>query len=389
MELYIIFLIFMKIAILHDLLVKLGWAEKVLEKVIKMYPNADLFTLIYDEKKVWKIFPKEKIKHVPKITQNIYDLTKNQRLCLPFMARAIESIDLSNYDVVIAFNSAFVHWAITKPETKFIVYYHSPTRYLWDWTNEYKRDIWWNKWIKWFILNSILKNIRLWDYIASKRHNITLANSFNVKKRIKKYYWLDAWVVYPNVDIDRFNTVSNITSMPNWEDEKKLPKDYYIIISALTEFKKVDLSIKAFNGMSDKNLIIVWDWNFKENLKKIAWNNIYFTWYKSDDEVVYLLQNSLGLIFSWEEDFWIVPIEAFGAWKPVFAYKAWWLTETMVEWITWEFFLDNNWWDFIKNFKVFDENIKNNKYNPLEIKEVALKYSTKNFEDNIRKIVWF
>ncbi len=117
-----------KIAIIHDLLVKLWWAEKVLEKLMEMYPKADLFTLIYDEKKVWKVFPKTKIKQVPNITQNIYELTKSQRFCLPFMSRWVESLDLSQYDIVIASNSAFIHWALTKPETKFIVDYHTPAR---------------------------------------------------------------------------------------------------------------------------------------------------------------------------------------------------------------------------------------------------------------------
>lgn len=382
----------MKVAIVHDLLVKLWWAEKVIEKLLNMYPNADLFTLIYDEKKVWKVFPKNKIKFVPKITQNVYKLTKNQRFCLPFMSLWVERIDLSEYDVVIASNSAFIHGCITKPETKFIVYYHTPARYMWDRTNEYKKEIWWNKWIKLFILNYMLKSLRMWDFLASQRHDITLANSTNVKKRLKKYYNLDAKVVYPNVEVDRFNKTLT------W-DFKELSnfKDYYIIISALTEFKKVDLSIKAFKKMPDKKLVIVWTWNYKEKLEKLAQENssyqksqnIFFTWPKYWDELVYLLQNANWLIFSWEEDFWIVPIEANWAWKPVFAYNWWWLKETMINWVTWEFFDDKDWEDFVEKFIVFDKNIKSWKYNPEIIKQNAQKYSEKEFEKNIREIVWF
>lgn len=372
----------MKIAILHDLLVKLWWAEKVLEKIMKMYPNAEVFTLIYDKKKVAKVFPKEKIKHIPKITQNIYDLTKNQRLCLLFMSRAIESIDLSDYDVVIALNSAFVHWAITKPETKFIVYYHSPTRYLWDWTNEYKKDIWWNKWLKWLILNSIFKNIRIWDYIASKRHNITLANSFNVKKRIKKYYGLEAEVIYPNVETKRFD--KEIL----WEYKKPF-KNYHIIISTLAKYKNIEMTVNNFNKMPEKNLVIVWSWAQKEYLQSIAKENIYFSWFVSDEELIFLLKNSDWLIFSWEEDFWITPIEAFWAWKPVFAYRWWWLEETMIEWITWDFFDFLDWRDFIKKFLAYDEKIKKNNFDENNIKEIASKYDEDIFEKKIREVVWF
>lgn len=379
---YILHSIYMKIALVHDLLVKLWWAEKVLEKFSNMYPESDIFTLIYDEEKVKKSFPKEKIKYIPKITQNIYKLTKNQRFCLPFMSRAVESLDLSKYDVVIADNSAFVHGCITKPETKFIVYYHTPARYMWDRTNEYKNEIWWNKWIKLFILNWMLKWLRMWDFQASQRHDITLANSSNVAKRLKKYYWLDAEVIYPNVEVNRFN------KKVNWNFEKPFEK-YYIIISALTEFKNIDKSVKAFNKMPNKNLVVVWNWNYKESLEKMAtWNNIKFTWPKYDDELVFLLQNASGLVFSWEEDFWIVPIESFWAWIPVFAYRWWWLAETMIEWITWEFFDNINWEDFVEKFEVFEKNILSWKYDKDKIKEHAKNFSEEIFEKKIREIVW-
>lgn len=372
----------MKVAIVHDLLVKIWWAEKVVEKLLKIYPNADLFTLIYDESKVGKMFPKSKIKYVPNITQNIYNITKNQRLCLPFMSSWVESINLSEYDVVIASNSAFIHGCITKPETKFIVYYHTPARYMWDRTNEYKKEIWWNKWIKLFILNYMLKSLRMWDILASNRHDITLANSLNVAKRLKKYYKLDSEIVYPNVDVNRFA----------WEVKEKYElhlEDYYIIISALTEFKRIDVTIKAFNKMPEKKLIIVWDGNYKKNLEKMVESkNIHFVWPKYWDELVYLLQNAKWLIFSWEEDFGITPIEANWAWKPVFAYRWWWLVETMIEWSTAEFFDNKDWNDFIEKFYKFDENISNWKYHKETIINNALKFSEDIFEENIRRIVW-
>lgn len=140
----------MKIAIVHEMMIKFGGAEKVVEKLTKMFPDANLFTLMYDEKRVGHILPKKnpitgKSVRSPFLTQLIYDITGKQRLCLPFMPRAIESFNFSKYDVVIVSSSGFAHGIITKPETKTIVYYHSPARYLWDWTNEYKRDIKANK----------------------------------------------------------------------------------------------------------------------------------------------------------------------------------------------------------------------------------------------------
>ena len=379
----------MKIAILHEMLIKLGWAEKVVEKLYKIFPDSDLFTLIYDEKKVWNIFPKSKIN--PQVfslkSQKIYHITKKQRLCFPFMSISIESLDFSNYDIVICSSSWFAHWAITKPETKFIVYYHSPARYMWDWTNEYKRDIWWYKWIKWLIINKLFLKFRQWDYIASKRVDISLANSKNCQNRILKYYRKNSEILYPPVEVNRFQKKFPTLSSTTKKIKSKI-NNYYIIISTLSEYKKIDIAIKAFNKLLDHKLVIIWWWDYKLNLKKIVtWNNIDFIWPKYWDELVEIVQNSNWLILPWEEDFWIVPIEVMAAWKPVFAYKAWWLTETVIEWKTWEFFLDNNWKDFIDNFIKFDNNNKKRKYKEKDCINQALNFSEHIFEKKIKEIL--
>ena len=363
------------------MLIKLGWAEKVVENWCKIYPEADIFTLIYDEKKCGDIFPKNKInKQVFKLkTQKVYNLFKKQRLCLPFMARSIEQIDFSEYDVVLCSSSWFAHWAITKPETKFIVYCHSPARYMWDWTNEYKKDIWADKWIKWYILNKLFLKLRQWDYIASKRADITLANSTNTKGRITKYYRKESEVLYPPVETWRF-----------WKkiEKKELNyNNYYIIISALTEFKKIEIAIESFNNMSDKKLVIIGQWDYRDELEKLSKENIIFTWAKYWDDLVNLVQNSNWLIFPWEEDFWIVPVEVMASWKPVFAYGWWGLLETVIEWQTWEFFNDKNWKDFVENFIKFDLNNFKGIYTDIRCKEQAQKFWEIKYEEKIKELV--
>jgi len=370
----------MKIALVHDLLVKLWGGEKVLECLMNMYPEADIFPLLYDEKKVGNVFPREKIKFLPGVPKCIYKIFKNQRFTLPFLPKAVESIDLSEYDIVIVSNTAFAHGVLTKPNTKTIIYYHSPVRYLWDRTFEYRREIGWGKGIRARILGKIFTKLRMWDYIASQRHDITLANSHNVAKRLKKYYGLDAQVIYPNVDTQRFQKKVSVTM--------KLPtQKYYIIISALTEFKKVHIWVEAFSKMPEQNLVIVGTGNYENTLQKKSGENIYFLWYQAGDELVYLLQNSQGLIFCGEEDFGIVPIEAFGAGKPVFAYKWGWLAETMQEWVSGAFFEDADWADFIEKFQAFDRDVQSGKYQSKNIQKIAERYDTKIFEEEIRKIV--
>lgn len=377
----------MKVAILHEMLIKLGGAEKVVENFMKLFPDATIFTLIYDEKKCGKVFPREKIS--PQVwkskTQKRYNLFKKQRFCLALMAISVENFDFSEYDLVICSSSWFAHWAITKPETKFVVYCHSPARYMWDWTNEYKRDLglnsWWKKYfLKPFIERTFYKN-RQWDLMASSRADLIIANSKNTSNRIKKYYKRESKILYPPVETQRF---AKILEKNNFE---KPFEKYYIIISALTEFKKIEIAISWFNEL-EENLLIIWAGDFRENLEKLTKKeNIKFVWAKYDDELVFLVQNSFGLIFPWEEDFGIVPIEVMSAWKPVFAYKGWWLLETNIEWVTWSFFEDKNWKDFIEKFEIFHKNNLKNIYTKENCINQAKNFSQEIFEKRFLELI--
>lgn len=377
----------MKVAILHEMLIKLGGAEKVVENFMKLFPDATIFTLIYDEKKCGKVFPREKIS--PQVwkskTQKRYNLFKKQRFCLALMTISVENFDFSEYDLVICSSSWFAHWAITKPETKFVVYCHSPARYMWDWTNEYKRDLglnsWWKKYfLKPFIERTFYKN-RQWDLMASSRADLIIANSKNTSNRIKKYYKRESKILYPPVETQRF---AKILEKNNFE---KPFEKYYIIISALTEFKKIEIAISWFNEL-EENLLIIWAGDFRENLEKLTKKeNIKFVWAKYDDELVFLVQNSSGLIFPWEEDFGIVPIEVMSAWKPVFAYKGWWLLETNIEWVTWSFFEDKNWKDFIEKFEIFHKNNLKNIYTKENCINQAKNFSQEIFEKRFLELI--
>lgn len=381
----------MKIAILHEMFIKLWGAEKVVENWCKMYPLADIFTLIYDEKKVGNVFPINKInKQVFDLkTQKIYKYTKKQRLCLPFMAFSVEQLDFSEYDIVLCSSSWFAHGAITKVETKFIVYCHSPARYMWDWTNEYKRDLWLNSGIKKYLLSYIINkmflNLRQWDFIASKRADITIANSYNTKQRITKYYRKDSEILYPPVETSRFWKLW--VAAPTNVKINDIPESYYIIISALTEFKKIEVAIEWFNKISNQKLVIIWKWDYESVLKSKASKNIVFAGAKYSDELVFLVQNSLWLIFPGEEDFWIVPVEVMAAGKPIFAYRWWWLLETVVQWETGEFFDDKNGSDFVEKFMMFNRNNLKWKYLPETCKNQAEKFSEKKFEERIKQLV--
>lgn len=374
----------MKIAVLHEMLVKLWGAEKVVQSFLEAFPEADLFTLIYDENKVWSCFPKSIInKQVFSLaTQKRYNLFKKQRFCLWLMSQSVESLDFSEYDIVLCSSSWFAHWAITKPETKLIVYYHSPSRYLWDYTNEYKNSLWINKWFKIFFkyfLNKILLKNRIWDYIASSRVDIPIAASKNVSKRIKKYYKRsDFKIIYPSVEVEKF-----LSFKQNLEK-----KDYYITIAALTEWKRLDILIKSFNKMPDKKLKIVWVWNYEKSYKDmVTSSNIEFLWYRSWDDLIKLLKQAKWFLFASMDDFGISPVEALACGTPIFWLGKWGLLETNIAWVTWDFFYDTDWKDFINNFKSFEKNLINWVYKKENLEMQSRKFSKESFINNIKKIV--
>jgi len=312
----------MKIAILHEMLIKKWGAEKVVSALLDIFPSAHLYTLMYDETRVWNDFKKSQIHpscfSLP--SQRLYRLTKKQRFSLPLMKRSVEKLDFSDYEYVIVSSSGFAHGLQTWDATKTIVYYHAPARYMWDWTHEYRKEISMNRGIRWYLYGRFMKWLRIWDYEVSQNNDILLANSQTTQKRIQKYYRRESEIVFPPIETERFAKTLTQPLHPNslpFQGKGSTYKSYYIILSALTEFKRLDIAIKAFKKLPENNLLIIWEGEYRWELKRLAWDteNISFTGAQYGDDLVSLVQHSLGLIFPGEEDFGIVPIEVMAAHK--------------------------------------------------------------------------
>ena len=357
----------MKVAIVHDFLMKLGGAERVVKVFADMFPDAPIFTLFYDEEKVGDVFPKERV-----ITSSLQSssafIRKNYRYMVWKFPRAIEEFDLEEYDVVLSSSTAFSHGVLTGLDTKHICYCHSPMRYAWDWTNEYRKE---NNFsgLKMLLYTPILKGLREWDQISADRPSIYLANSDNVRKRIKKYYRLDSDVVYPPVDISRFKVT------PHHEN-------YFLIVSTLTPYKKVDLAVHLFNKIG-RRLVVIGDGPHREYLESIAGDNIEFLGFKDDDTVKEYMQNCRALIFPGEEDFGMTPVEAMACGKPVLAFGKGGCTETVVSGKTGEFF-------FEQNVESMEDGLARLLYNerfyrPHTIRRHSTKFSREIFEKKIKQ----
>ncbi|PID86387.1 glycosyl transferase [Candidatus Gracilibacteria bacterium] len=314
-----------KIAIVSDWIKDWGGAEIVLEQLMEIFPNADIYCSVFWQQKN-PIFEGRNIK--TSFIQKIPILNKSHKLALFFRPLAFESFDFSSYDIVISLSSAESKGVITKPETFHVCYCHTPTRYFWSHYHEYlsMMEFGFLNFLGRFFMPKIVHFLREWDFCASKRPDIFISNSKNTKKRIKKYYKRDSKVIYPCLDIDK---------VP-FSKEKK---EYYFYTGRCVPYKKFDLLVDAFNK-NGRRLVIAT--NTKNNLckKLIKKSNNNILWYTniSEKDINKLHSHAKAFIFPPEEDFGLVPIFAMASGTPVIAYGKGGALETVIDGETGIFF---------------------------------------------------
>jgi len=316
----------MKIALVHDFLLRKGGAERVLRVLMDMFPEAPVYTLLYDRKKMGDQFPQERV-----ITSGLQKFPRfilgMHKFLFPFMPAAIEEFDFSEFDLVISSSGAYSHGIITNLNTKHICYYHSPMRYAWDYTHEYLKEQNLGA-IGELITSRLLHKVRLWDYLAADRVDIPIANSRTVRNRIRKYYRQESDIIYPPVDIESYEMTPH-------------NEGYFLIVSTLTPYKRIDLAVELFNKLG-KRLVIIGDGPDRSRLQRIAAENIDFLGFKSDEVVKEYMQNCRAFVFPGEEDFGMAPIEAMACGKPVLAYNKGGLSESMIDGKTGQLFDEQN-----------------------------------------------
>jgi glycosyltransferase involved in cell wall biosynthesis len=357
-----------KIAIVCDWLTNLGGAERVILDMHEAFPDAPIYTSIYNPEKLPQ-FKDAKI--ISSFIQKWPLAKKAHQLYLGLMPYAFESFDLSDYDIVLSSSFACSKGVITKPETLHVCYCHNPTRYVWDDSHQYLKEHGFPGIIK-AIAKPLLHKIRMWDSLAAKRVDNYIANSNFVSKRIKKYYHADSKVIHPGV---RF-TKSEISL-------KAEKEDYYIAAGRLKAYKKFDLLVKAFN-QTQKKLYIIGRGEHLNYLKKINTNpNTEFLGFVDEEDLKHYFQNAKALLFPQCEDFGIIPIEAqyFGC--PVIAYNKGGATETVINKKSGILFQKQNVDSIIKAIDEFEEL----DLNPADIHKHAQKFQSKNFQEQLKKYV--
>jgi len=365
----------MKVALIHDHLAQDGGAEKVLKVFSDMFPDAPIYTLLYEDKQVTKYF---KDRHIEtSIIQKLPGGVKHYQWYLMFMPMAVEFFDLSEYDMVISDTSSFAKGVITKPDCLHICYCHTPTRYLWSDTHQYINELKYNKWFK-KIIGMVLCNIRAWDRLAADRVDVFIANSKTVQDRIVKYYRRNSTVIYPPVETDKFS----ILDLSNQKNEEK----YFLAGCRLAPYKRIDLVIEAFKNLgTDYKLKIFGDGVDLERLKIITGEatNIEFLGRVSEEEKVKLFEGAQAFINPQEEDFGITVVESMAAGRPVIAYRKGGATETIIEEKTGLFFdaqTSESLEEVLKKFSSYNFDSK-------EIKAHAEQFSIKNFTEQIEEFI--
>jgi glycosyltransferase involved in cell wall biosynthesis len=304
----------LKIALVHDYLNQYGGAERVLEELHALFPNAPVYTSMYWPEKMSPIIRRLEVR--TSFMQRLPMVTRNHQPFLLLYPLAFESFDLSEFDVVISNSSAFCKGVVTSPGTLHICYCLTPMRWVWNYHAYVDRER--LGWAARMVLPAAISQLRAWDVATAQNVDRFLAISRTVSSRVRKYYRRDSAVIYPPVNCDAF-------ALPFQRVE-----EYYLVVARLMPYKRIDLAVDAFTRLGIP-LKIVGRGRNEAELRARAGRNIEFVGHVSDAELKELYARCRGFVFPGEEDFGIAPLEANASGRPVIAYAAGGALDTVVD----------------------------------------------------------
>lgn len=311
----------MKVAIIHYWLVTMRGGEKVVEELLRIFPEADIFTHVYVPQHISPQIKQHRI-----FTSHINKLpfaSKLYQKYMPLMPNALNEFDLSEYDLIISSESGPAKGIIPNPDAFHICYCHSPMRYIWDMYHTYFHKA---GFLTKFFMKRIIPSLRLWDIASSHLVDHFIANSHYVAKRIMRYYGRQADIIFPPVNIDQYTDIA------------RNPQDFYLFFGQLVGYKRADIAINACLK-SNRKLILAGD-GASSQIKQKYKNNplITFLGRVSDDDIKKLFSQAKALLFPGIEDLGLIPIEANAAGCPVIAFRRGGALDTVKENITGIFF---------------------------------------------------
>jgi len=359
----------MKIAIVHDWLVTKGGAENTLSQMLAVFPQADLFCLLDFIPESERGFLLNKTS-TTSFLQKLPRAKEKYRSYLPLMPFAAERLDLSGYDVVLSSSHAAAKGVKVSAEQLHLCYCYTPFRYAWDLREQYLKEAGLDKGVKGLAARALMAWLRRWDADNSKRVHHFATLSEYVRERIKNAYGRDAEVIYPPVDTGSFTLC-----------EQK--EDFYVTVSRLVPYKKVDLIVRAFAGMPDKKLVVIGDGPDREKVRAAAGPNTTFLGHAGAEVVAGHLRKAKAFVFAAEEDFGIAPLEAQACGTPVIAYGRGGARETIQEGVSGLFFREQTEASLAEAVKNFEKAF----FSPSDCRANSLRFSEEIFRSKLKAFV--
>lgn len=360
---------YMTIAIVADWLTTIGGAEHVVRELLRLYPNAHLFTTVAAKNSLQNF-----LNHPINTTsfQHLYRLLHTHQILLPWLTRAVEDIDLTAYDIIISSSHAIAKGIVPPSHARHITYCHTPMRYAWEMEEQYLDDFGIPTVCK-PIVRAMLKSLRRWDLTTAKRVDTFIANSSTTAERIKRIYHRESVTVHPPVD-DRFFEAES--------GKRKTETTYFLAVGRLVPYKKFDLLVETANRYK-LPLKIVGQGREKKKLKTLAGPTIEFLGHVRDEQLPSLYADAQALLFPTFEDAGVVPLEAQACGTPVIAYGKGGATDTVKADKTGIFFEEQTAQSLIHAIQRFQQN----PFDPDEIKQHAKHFSAQTFRERIGRVV--
>src|SRR4051794_9612022 len=351
-------------ALIHDFLLDLRGAERVFWAICEAYPDADVFTAVYDPVGTEGRFAGRDPK--ASFLQKLRPTSRTFRPLLPMYPHAIESLDLRGYDLVISSSSAWAHGVLVDPGATHVCYCHNPFRYAWS---EREATLAARNVLTRPPLRALLSRWRQWDWIAAQRVDTYIANSAVTAARIKRYFGRDSTVLHPPVELSRFSTGS--------------VGAHYLVLAELMAHKRIDVAIRGFNALG-LPLVVVGDGPEWRSLRRLAGSTVRLTGRLSDAEVAGLLRSSRALVVTAEEEFGIAAVESLASGRPVIALRAGGVLETVTEGRTGWFYDDaDDPASLAGAVRAFDVGT----VDPLDCVSSARRFGVEPFQEQLRAIV--
>ncbi len=361
----------LRVAIVHDWLTAYAGSEKVLEQILLLFPQAELFTLVDHLPASQRAFVKGRVIHTS-FLQRLPLSAKLFRKLLWLFPLAIESLDLSAFELVLSSSHAVAKGVLTGPDQLHICYCHSPMRYAWDRQHEYLRQAGLDSGFTSAYARSALHYLRMWDVRTASGVDHFVANSNFIARRIGKAYSRTATVIHPPVEVDKFPLVWN-------------KSDYYVTASRLVPYKRVDLIVRAFASLPKRRLLVIGDGPDLRVCQKLAGSNVELLGYQPDEQLRKIVSRARAFVFAAEEDFGISPVEAQACGTPVICYGKGGVLDSVIDHSTGIYFREQtpeSIVNAIRRFEALDSPL-----DPFEIRAQAERFNPQEFRNQFQSLV--